>query len=468
MTIFKAAQAQEEFLERAAVKPRNPAPIEVFPEKIQDIICDWHRCFQLPVDFYAASVLAVASAAIGNSYRIRIKEGHTEPAILWPVLVGPSSLGKTPAIRTAMDPLKEIEREYRRQYVLAQQEAQNDPDNHTEVKRRKVILNNATLEAISQVLSANPKGVLLFQDEILGWIEGMDAYRKGGDEQAWLSFFSGELMNVSRLSREELFIERPFISVIGGIQPGVLKSLAQGSKRKNGFLFRLLFAWPDDTSRPYPNDQELHPDTAAEYHRIITDLYQNTGAEASDSNGNVEPGEIRLSREAAQVFADWQRGIVDRQNDASEDENSMLGKIETYCKRLALVLELLHNAANGWNIFDTHEIKARSMNGAIVLAEYFLKNAQKVLDAMICEPDPDDILPQKQLDFYTRLPMADFTTGDAVTIGKEVGMPERNTKRLLNDGRLFKKMAWGVYRKTLSSGTSGTSGTNNDKVLKIR
>ena len=441
-------------------KRTNAAPIYLLPAKIQDIVADWVACFQLPEDFYLAGVLAAASAAIGNSYRIRIKEGHSEPAILWPVLVGPSSAGKTPAINTCLAPLKEIEIAYWREYVLKQAENAASEDKGEKVIRRKIIVNNSTMEALATVLAGNDKGLLLYMDEILGWVESMNQYRGGGDEQAWLSFFSGELLNHVRLSRDEVFVERPFVSVIGGIQPGVLQSLAAGSRKKNGFLFRLLFAWPENFSRPYPNDRELNPQTTTDYAEIIRELHAQTVGNM-DSDGAMIPEELEMADDAKDVFSAWQKVLIDRQNDSDEDEVSMLGKIETYAKRLALVIELLNRVCDGFDVWASIQITKRSMIAAVRLADYFTRNAEKVLDFMQAEPDPEDMLPQKQLDLFKKIPIGEFTTADAVKMGKDLAIPERNVKRMLTNKGLFTRLERGKYCKVVAR-TARTARTNTN------
>jgi hypothetical protein len=52
------------------------------------------------------------------------------------------------------------------------------------------LVDDATLEAIAEVLESNPFGILLVKDELAGWLKSFDCYRGNGgtkDLPAWLS-----------------------------------------------------------------------------------------------------------------------------------------------------------------------------------------------------------------------------------------------------------------------------------------
>ena len=49
-------------------------PLEVFPQKMQSIIIDMVVHGNFKVDYVAMSMLSAASAALGNTYRIHVKQ----------------------------------------------------------------------------------------------------------------------------------------------------------------------------------------------------------------------------------------------------------------------------------------------------------------------------------------------------------------------------------------------------------
>ena len=64
----------------------------------------------VPVDYVAAALLGTASAIIGNARWASPWQGWKEPPVLWVMLVGEPSAGKSPALDAVLDPVKEIER----------------------------------------------------------------------------------------------------------------------------------------------------------------------------------------------------------------------------------------------------------------------------------------------------------------------------------------------------------------------
>ena len=57
-------------------------PLEVFPQKMQSIIIDMVVHGNFKVDYVAMSMLSAASAALGNTYRIHVKQDWDTNAAL--------------------------------------------------------------------------------------------------------------------------------------------------------------------------------------------------------------------------------------------------------------------------------------------------------------------------------------------------------------------------------------------------
>src|SRR5262249_52450211 len=111
---------------------------------------------------------------------------------------------------------------------------------------------DATVESLAPLLEANPRGLLMPQDEGVGWVRGMGQYKggRGNDRQLWLSNWSGKSHMVDRKGQGlvPISIPRPFVNVICGIQPDMLSELADHQGRKEGFFDRILFVLPPASS----------------------------------------------------------------------------------------------------------------------------------------------------------------------------------------------------------------------------
>lgn len=92
---------------------------------------------------------------------------------------------------------------------------------------------------------------------MVGWVKGMNQYRQGNgsDQEKWLSFWSCADTIINRKSEEEpQYLYRPFVNVLGCIQPDVLEELSKN--KDNGFIDRILFVMPEPIELNY-TDKEV-------------------------------------------------------------------------------------------------------------------------------------------------------------------------------------------------------------------
>ena len=94
-----------------------------------------------------------------------------------------------------------------------------------------MIVEDITVEALSEVLKDNDRGVLCIQDELSGWFGSMDAYTGGKagnkDRAAWLQAYNGGFRQVDRVMRGSVSIANFSVSMIGGIQPDAIRRIAK-------------------------------------------------------------------------------------------------------------------------------------------------------------------------------------------------------------------------------------------------
>lgn len=234
---------------------------------------------------------------------------------------------------------------------------------------------------------------------------------------------------------------------MGGIQPSVLSSFA-GDKIGNGFLARILFAYPDNCQKQYINEVEPREEMVEQYKQIMFDLYNYSVANNSATDGSWFSGlkvtSLELSKEAFQSYKEWYNRNTDLINESDDNESSILGKLDNYCLRIALILELLE-AANKVSVNDIPDISNQSILNAIKLVEYFKVNALKVLSKMT-NSNPLDDLSEIQLKVFSKLPDL-FKTNVGLDIAKDEGMSLRTFQRFLGNQSLFNKKRHGEYEK---------------------
>lgn len=435
-------------------------PFDVFPTEVQDLIDKAHASrLKFPKVYTSCGVLCAVSCAIGNALAVEFTREHVENAVLYMALVGGKGKNKSHPLSMTMRPLQDMDDEDYHQYRVEYARYMEDQDRPKkermglpEPTRKRRIVGDITAEALAMVMQENPRGVLLLNDELIGWIKAQNQYRSGNgaDGEMWLSLWSGKSHDVTRKTSGDARITKPFVSVCGTIQPTIIPTLAQG-REANGFLDRILFAWPQDTRiEPFSEDDpEMDDEVLETWKRLIR------GIVGLPYDGN-EPRRVRLSVEASRMYIRWQRAeavkcnLLDEQRIRMTDDvdyNGIHAKMESYCLRLALILEVLSSECAGGlaGRFSAIEISSESMDGAIRLCKYF--TAQALAIHGILNASEVDRLDERHKRVYLALP-DEFTTAQGLEVAKRYGMPERTFKRFLKSSTYFKKERQGCYIKT--------------------
>lgn len=174
-----------------------------------------------PFDYAGASLLTLAGALIGNA-RVAVAKSWAEPPILWSVLIGNPSSGKSPAMDPFMDLITGFEAEL------------------ADTSGGKIAIDDASAQATAEVAASNPKGLLLFRDELSGW---WSTFGQLGGEQFWLKAFGARPHTVYRKDKEPIHVPRLSVSVLGGSQPDTIRSFVE-AKNNRGFASRWLYVFP--------------------------------------------------------------------------------------------------------------------------------------------------------------------------------------------------------------------------------
>lgn len=439
----------------------NPFPLDALPKAFQSIIKHWHNVYRRPVDYHGVSMLAAASGAIGNAFQIEYVVGDVEPLIGWFVIVGPPSSAKSPIMKACLKPLFLQEREYSEKHkrnvadwesnqLLSKNAGSKQPP-EPRPKRPQRIVSDATIESLIKIFPSNWRGVLSFKDEFISLMKSMNAYKQSGqDLEHYLSMWSGSPIMLNRSGIEDaVFIESPFISMLGSIQPKLLSGLTEGGKIDNGFWFRLLFAFPENVKIPKATGQLPDPKVAEQYATFINRL-NNLPAHPD----NI-PTVLRMSSDAWKIYDAYktqtEQEIINRTDD--ENTQSLYGKIIAYTLRLAALLDLMDFVTGDDPEFfkllshsdlEKHRISAASVQRAIKLTEYFTRNSLKILTRT---EDPVSALPTKQRLLYEKLPNS-FTSGFAADVAERCGIAAKTSHRLIrNNKQLFAQNKDGSYRK---------------------
>jgi hypothetical protein len=256
-------------LRRGKVPEPQPFPDDVLPGVLGDLVRQGSKAVSCPPDFIGAGVLPVLGHAIGGYVSLRITESWHESPCIWATLVGLPSVRKTPALDLVLAPARAAARQARAEADRFRDE-HSEEDGWVEQDPPKLIVTDSTIEALFGIMERTPRGLVMASDELDGWVKGMNQYKGGGaDRQHWLSIWSRQPIEVDRKTTKSHYIDKPFVNVIGGIQPDPLEELMTG--KNDGLLPRLLMAQGEFVT---PNLQRgvLTPGAVEGYDALWNDL----------------------------------------------------------------------------------------------------------------------------------------------------------------------------------------------------
>jgi len=334
----------------------QPFPIETLPDSVATFVAESAAAVRCDAAFVALPVLTLLGAAVGNARRLQLKRTYEVPTILWTGIIGESGTGKTPAIRTALSSA------YEHDHAIRQLDTP-----------RRLLVGDATTEALAQLMATNPRGIFCVRDELAGWFGSIDRYteRHGGcsaDQSFLLSAYNGMPHSVDRRTgdRRHVHIPRASLWVTGGIQPGILARAMGAAEREAGLLSRLLLACPPSRPQEY-SDDDVSAATKDRFDAVLKGLFTLEGEEF-----------VTLSPEAKQVWRAFHDRTAEEANRLYGDLTAAWSKFRDTALRIALILHLVESPAS--------PISLNTMSRALVLTEWFKQETRRVYEILADAP----------------------------------------------------------------------------------
>jgi putative DNA primase/helicase len=401
--------------------------IDLAPESLAPWLVDTAERIQCPLDFPPVPAYISAGSLIGTKCGIRPGRKNDWVVVpnLWGMCIGKPSAMKTPPTAEVLKPLRRLEmksleefdaRAFDRTTAEIQQKAlktamenaakagakkgdapdlgkyREDHDNNAaEIEqaraRRRHLVQDTTTEELGQILSKNPTGLMLYRDELKGWLRSLDKAGREGDRALYLETWNGTGSFVyDRVERGEIQIPAACLSIFGTIQPGPLRSLLrasmEGSAEDDGMIQRFQLTVYPDRLRSWRNVDEF-PDSEAKqaawavYKRLAAATPEDFGADASD-----DIPFLRFDNEAQRRWNEWRHAFENRllQCDEHPALEAHLVKYRSLVPSLALVNHLV-DVGSG-------PVGLDALDRAIRYTDHLEAHARRVY-ASIAMPDVD-------------------------------------------------------------------------------
>lgn len=337
---------------------RNPFPLEALPPAAAEY------AFRLsengmPTAYVGPALLGCLAGAVGGRAKVEVNEGAwSERAALWIALVGESGTLKSPAIRAARAALDDLQQprleRWRQDFEAWKLLPRGDRERTPKPKLSRLLVGDATIEALARTLADNSGGLILISDELGSLIRGLDQYKsKGGNDRPHLlSMWSGEPLIIDRVSGDgdPIYVSEPTLSILGGIQPAMLK-LLDGD---DGLPGRWLYS-------NFPDNHDADPEIlsgltkeSSEWARLVREIVTTRHIQRTVTLDDY--GRERLTVVRRRMHAMWSRETGHVRYWAAKGGSHFL--------RLALVLSEAGRPAAG-------NIDTRALDAAETLLDYF-------------------------------------------------------------------------------------------------
>lgn len=391
-------------------------PTLTLPKELADWIQGNAKQMQIAEDYFVASLLVYIGSLIGRKRGLRLRAGTSwiEFANLWGMVVGRPAMMKSPAMKAVLGPLevltnraideynislkqyegemeswkirnKACEEVYKNDYknsLKKESQSKKPVKRHTEEmpiepKKRRYKTQDATTQKLGEILLDNPQGLLLYRDELAGWLISFEKNGREGDRQFFLESWSGkEAFDVDRIERGSLHIPALCLSIFGSIQPGPLsqyiRSAMQGGIGDDGFIQRFqVMVWPDAKGQWELIQGVPISELEVPVHQIFNCLDSLT----FDPIG--EPIILSFTNEAQALFDQWQESYEKRlrAGDLPPHMEAHLAKYKKLLPALCLVFEHVKEAVNGKH---PSAVSAQTLESAIGWLAYFESHANRI------------------------------------------------------------------------------------------
>lgn len=239
-------------------------PKEAFSENLWRLINALAEKCSTSREVALANLLALGAECLGYNRYIRINNQNEQRSNLWIVVIASPGTGKTTCFNTVTRRLREIDsqmREEREQEVIIWEEWQRLPTKEKKLRIESgeqppkypkavgLIARDTTIEAMLEVFESEPRSILNYADEMRGFFGSYRRYQSNdigsANSDTLLGMYDSSPISVWRKTKDyknhHIFLSRATMTLMGNIQPGLVKKLFSRDDFDQGWPQRCCF-----------------------------------------------------------------------------------------------------------------------------------------------------------------------------------------------------------------------------------
>ncbi len=227
---------------------------------------------------------------------------------------------------------------------------------------------------------------MTYNDEYAGLLSGFSKKGRETERTTLLEAFNGNLsIRVDRLSRDDDYVEKAAVSMLGSIQPGVLNKYIFKSQRSgdgdDGFIERhQCMVYPELSEEFEYIDIKIPIEKSARIRNVVDKL---VGLPDIIKDSLV----LKFSDESQKLFIEWYESLfkkVRKKREITTKHLSHLGKYNSFMPSLALIFHICDCIDRNIDILDS-TISKESTKLAIRWCEILEEHAIKIYGESDCK-----------------------------------------------------------------------------------
>lgn len=394
-------------------EPNAGFPAECLPPVVADMVNATTSTLRVPACLASICALGVVSASIGKGLIMNTLPSQQTTGNLYLLAGAESGTGKSVAFnhlaRPFLDKARQLMEDWKEndlpnlsaekraleaQIKGLESQVKNEGDekgllrcqmaslilslNSVERKLNGPIycVEDCTVEKLALTLQGNNECVASFSADagsIVNNVLGRYNKTQRTDEDVYLKAFSGDPIQVARVGRTVISLDRPIMTCLWFTQPEKIKTLVGNeSLREGGLLPRFLMCDTGAEPQPIFEDAPEIPTAIADEYRIrILNLIEKYRQAES-------PFQIEVSPEAKRVLFDYFNSVVQRRKADLHDVTSFAARWGENAWRVAIVLHAgLHGPAA-----DGQPLSPETARNAVRIVEWFADQQLEILGSI--------------------------------------------------------------------------------------